>query len=227
MKQVALSGWGQSHDALASIATDAQHFSYAQYANAQDAMRELARAAHDADTLIGWSLGAQLIVRTVAAKMISPKKLVLIAPPFQFVASEALPLGMKPDLHAKFYENYKTNPQRTLTKAWELIVKDDSNEEQVRRLLEKQDKQQVLAQNWQHWLDELEDFSCIELDFSDFPETLLLHGDKDVVIGIEQSRHFAHVIAGAKLIEFPGCGHAPHWHNTSTVIGLIREHANV
>jgi pimeloyl-[acyl-carrier protein] methyl ester esterase len=227
MSMLALSGWGQPHDALAAIAPGADHFEYASYENPAAALEALTHAAQGKDTIIGWSLGGQLAVRAIATGLIAPKRLVLIAAPFQFVASNEVPLGMKPDLHARFYENYTANPERTLKKAWELIVKDDRNEAEVRGYLSKQDSGAVLMQNWKAWLDVLEDFSCAGLDMSNFPPTLLLHGNKDVVISIEQSYHFKQTIAHARLVEFPDCGHAPHWHATDKVSELIHEHNHV
>ena len=212
MKTVTLSGWGQPHDALFVLAPDALHIDYASAANVNEAIEKIAIQAYDAHCVIGWSLGAQLAVRAIAGGYISPKRLLLIAPPFQFVADREIPHGMKPDLYEKFADNYKNNPARTLKKAWELLVKDDSNEEGVRGYIAQQNPQNMLAYDWKRWLDELEAYSCKRLDFSAMPPTLIVHGDKDVVISIEQSRHFANLLPDVTLHTIPGCGHAPHWH---------------
>lgn len=227
MSMLALSGWGQPHDALNSVVPEAWHFNYASCRSADEALSALSRAGEGLGMVIGWSLGAQLALRAIAKAMLKPEKLVLIAPPYQFVANTLLPLGMKPDLHSKFYENYKSNPPRALAKAWELVVKNDIQQERVRGYIARQDKAAVLAHDWQAWLEELARFSCHSLSMDVLPPTLIVHGDKDVVIGIEQSRYFAQQLPQARLVEFSGCGHAPHWHAPERLAALIREHAHV
>jgi pimeloyl-[acyl-carrier protein] methyl ester esterase len=227
MSVVTLSGWGQPYDALENIAQSALHIPYSQYNNVGEALADIAVKAADAKTVIGWSLGAQLAVRSVALGHIKPQCLVLIAPAFQFVEKPGLPLGMKQDLHDKFHTNYVRNPERTLHKAWELIIKDDAQENTIRGYIEKQNKTSVIENHWQFWLEELERFSCDDLPFDDFPPTMLVHGEKDVVIDIAQSRHFVSKLPSAELITLPDCGHAPHWHNEDALKLLVRRRAHV
>lgn len=228
MRILSLSGWGQPHDALKNIVPDALHLDYAPCKDAEEALAVIAEAGRECDMVIGWSLGAQLALRAIAQGRIRPAKLVLIAPPYQFVENTKLPMGMKRDMHEKFYHNYKTNPERTLTKAWELIIKDDEQEDRVRAHLSQHDKQALIAHDWQLWLDELERFSCDTLPLDMIPSsTLIVHGNNDLIIGVEQSRYLKGKLPRAMLIEFLGCGHAPHWHDPDTLVSLIKEHADV
>jgi len=225
MRVVTLSGWGQPHDALAAIAPEAYHIDYAKHDNVQNALAEIAE--HKSDIVIGWSLGGQLAVRAMAARAFTPSKLVLIATPFQFVTMPDKPLGMGRDTYRKFRNNYAKTPERTLNKAWELIYHGDKNADRVRAHLEKNDKKLALEKNWLFWLDALDGYSLHGEDLNYLPPTLLLHGDKDAVVAMEQSDLFARAIPQAKTVIFAGAGHAPHWHDTELVRRHIRDFANV
>lgn len=219
-----LSGWGQPHDALKSIAPGATHIDYAGYGSVEAALAAIADAGRGHDTVIGWSLGGQLAARAIAAGSLKPKRLVLIAAPFRFVGGE---IGMGPDTYKKFCDNYARNPARTLTKAWALIHQGDTHAGYVEKQLEAQDKNAVLQQDWLRWLDEMDGFSFSAIPLTGMPETLLIHGEKDVVVTPGQSRHFAKLLPQAKLITLAGAGHAPHWHDTQAVAAAIKEFMHV
>jgi pimeloyl-ACP methyl ester carboxylesterase len=227
MRVLTLSGWGQPHDALGVLAPGATHVDYARCAGVEEALAELAEEGRGHDVVIGWSLGGQLAVRAVAAGMLRPAALVLIAAPFRFVATPQQPIGMKRDLYDKFRANYARHSERTLEKAWELVVKDDGRAEQVRAHLGKQDRLAVLEKDWLGWFDRLDGFGCEELPMEHFPSTLLIHGERDVVVNVEQSRCFAAALPQARLEILSQCGHAPHWHDSEYVQRLIEEHGHV
>jgi pimeloyl-ACP methyl ester carboxylesterase len=212
---------------LSAIAPDAHPVDYARHSSVQAALLDIAAQAAACDAIIGWSLGGQLTVRAIAAGMLKPRALVLIATPYQFVATAENPLGMKRDLYEKFRDNYQRNPERTLNKAWELILKEDANEAYVRTYLERQDKSEVLKKDWLRWLDLLDGFSFDEAHLVDFPPTLLLHGNNDVVVEPVQSQRFLKTIPRSKLIGFKDCGHAPHWHDSTSVMQAIQEFIHV
>lgn len=223
MKTVTLSGWGQPHDALTGLALGSQAIDYSHAANASEAIRMIASLAKGADRIIGWSLGGQLAARAVAEGAVAPKHLVLIATPYQFVGEGA----QGQETFRKFHGNYKANPKRTLDKAWELIHYEDSQSRFISDQMALFDKDAVLKKDWLRWLDALEHYSCDALDFSRFPRTLLVHGEKDRVVAPGQSQRFAEKIAQAKLSLWEDCGHAPHLHNAAKLQKLIHEHAHV
>lgn len=221
MRIACVSGWGQPADALAAIAPSATHVTYADQPSVTSALQAIATQARGHELLIGWSLGGQLALRAIATGLLRPKRLVLIATPFQFVQSASLPIGMPIDLFAKFKHNYAKNPQNTLKKAWELIALNDSNAQNVLNHLAKQDRDAVFAQNWGQWLQILENFSCKTLDTNDIPAPLLIHGDHDHVVYPNQAAQFKKLLPKARLEILPSCGHAPHWHNPEQVKTLI------
>ncbi len=222
MRTVSLSGWGQPADTLHEI-SPGTGLDYASSPNAYTALKQLKIQADEAECIIGWSLGGQLAVRAVAAGMLKPKALILIATPFQFVATPERKLGMPPDLFQTFRNNYSSDAVRTLGKAWASILKGDSRASAIRPKLEKQDRETLAQKPWLHWLDELNAFTCDSLHLADFPPTLLIHGNRDAVVYHEQSIAFQEAIPQAQLFTIEGCGHAPHWHNRALIIKTIRD----
>src|SRR5262249_47693514 len=97
---ICLSGWGQAHDSLEIIAPQAQHVPYKPYPS----FDAFAGTLHgiQCDMLIGWSLGGQLAARLVAAGILQPKRLVLLAAPFQFLADTHILDAMQPALYDMF-----------------------------------------------------------------------------------------------------------------------------
>jgi len=217
MKTVTLSGWGQPHDALTWLVAGSQAIDYSHASSPAEAIRMIASLARDAEAVIGWSLGGQLAARAIAQKAIAPEKLVLIATPFQFVGEGA----QGQETFKKFHGNYKANPKRTLDKAWELIHYEDSQSSFISDQLALFDKDAVLKKDWLRWLEALEHYSCDEIDFSGFPNTMLVHGAHDKVVMPEQSQRFAEKIKGAKVHVWEECGHAPHFHNAGKLQKLI------
>ncbi len=225
MRTLALSGWGQPHDALAIVAPDADHKDYAHASTVNAALETISYTSYG--YAIGWSLGGQLLVRAIASGKLKPKRLVLIGTPFQFVETSTLKLGMKRDAFEKFRENYRRNPARTMDKAHALVHNGDSRMLAVKAHMDAQDKEAVLAYDWGNWLHLLDGFSCESLDFSGFPPTLLIYGETDAVVSHSQAQYFLRAIPQSSLLSFPGCGHAPHWHDSEAVRKAIREHNDV
>jgi pimeloyl-[acyl-carrier protein] methyl ester esterase len=227
LKTATISGWGQPHDSIQLLVPNAHAIAYDHHNNVATALQDIAHAAKECELLIGWSLGGQLLVRAIAAGMVRPKKLVLIAAPFQFVARPSNIIGMPADLYQTFYANYAENPKKTMTKVWASIIKGDTHSALMRTHLEALDTTRLEEKEWLYWLGVLRDFSCYDLYLADFPPTLLIHGDKDAVVYHEQSLLFKQAIPHAKLLTLQGCGHAPHWHDSEQIKQAIRNFADV
>ena len=108
-----------------------------------------------------------------------------------------------------------------------MIALGDKNHEYVRTQLENYNQEVILEKNWLYWLDMLNGFSCKNLDFSMFPPSLLLHGAQDAVVDCRQSYEFEKSIPQAKHIIIENAGHAPHWHDMSSVRRYIEEYIYV
>ncbi len=227
MNMLTLSGWGQPHDALSVIMADAEHFDYTNYKTIEKALEGIACKAHLHDVIIGWSLGGQLAVRTILKGLIRPKKLILVAVPYQFVQTDESKIGMPRDKFEKFRSNYENNPARTLAKAWELIALNDKNSDKVRIAMGKKSKDQMLEKDWLHWLDMLDGFSFKNIDLSLLPPTLIIHGTHDNVVDFSQSYEFIKSIPQARHIIIEGAGHAPHFFDETLIQKHIMEFLNV
>lgn len=227
MRILSLAGWGQPAGSVLLPGLHATPVEYVAHGSLDEALAAIADTARNYDAVIGWSLGGQLAALAISTGLMRPEKLVLIASPFQFVKSDTLPLGMPRPQYHMFRDNYATAPKRTLNKAWELVIKDDAHEHILREKHLQHGKKEVLRQDWLRWLRELDDLTCHGLPFDHFPPSLLLHGDKDAVVYMEQSEHYANLLPQAKLVKFTGCGHAPHWHDPQKTAQAIRDFLGV
>ncbi|MDA7978402.1 MAG: alpha/beta hydrolase [Pirellulales bacterium] len=213
MRTLTLSGWGHAPDTLRLISPDAECLDYTSFRDTDEVFEQMAKRARSVDRIIAWSLGGQLAVRAIAAKIIRPRLLTLIATPYQFVETADLPLGMDRSQFAEFRERYIRDPQKTLKKAWNLVAWNDARARAVRQAMRSQDFNRVAEVDWLPWLDVLGAFSCEEIDFSGFPNTLLVHGKNDAVVHYLHSLRFADRIENATLLVWNQCGHAPHWYD--------------
>ncbi len=136
------------------------------------------------EVAIGWSLGGQMICRLISKKIINPKLLILVGTPFQFVKSAAIPAAMPKKSFDQFYHNFISNPDITLKKFSLLMNIKDKNSKELANNLDINDKN---YENLAFWLAELEKFSCFDINFDNFPKTLIFHGKKDMVVHESQS----------------------------------------
>ncbi|MGE0754021.1 MAG: alpha/beta fold hydrolase [Alphaproteobacteria bacterium] len=226
MRILTLAGWGQPPEHVYLPGLDVTPFTYAND-NLEAALEKLSKQAAQHDAIIGWSLGGQLAAMATARGMMRPQKLVMIASPFQFVHSEILPLGMPRTQFNLFRNNYLADPSRTLHKAWELVIKGDAKAGLLRQTHLAAGKDEMLVQPWHNWLHQLDDLTCHGLDFTHFPQTLLLHGRNDVVVKPNQSEHYLKHLPDAMLVVFDEAGHAPHWHDSARAQNEIQEFLHV
>lgn len=187
-----LSGWAQNYKALEPVFSESENFEiisfdYSKYNKTDDLFFALKNSAINPDIICGWSLGGQLAIRLIAEKIFDPKFLILLAPPFQFVKSPAISAAMPESAFAEFYNNFIKSPDKTLKKFSILSLMNDKNADELTSNLQITDENH---QNLIFWLDELKRFSCHEIDFSNFPSTLLIHGDGDMVVHENQAKIF-------------------------------------
>lgn len=213
-KILCFSGWGQEHNSLEFI-FDAKEFSnldvisinYSKFNGFDEFSRDFAEQNYQADFVIGWSLGGQIALRLIEKNLINPKKLILIAPPFQMVKDEKIKAAMGQDKFKEFYENFANSPDATLKKFSILTAMNDSHSKEIAKSLH------VSHENfsqWQCWLDELKNTSFFDFDFSKTPETLFFHGKGDMIVHILQSSYFQKEIKNITVKKYSNCGHAPH-----------------
>ena len=222
---LSLSGWGQIHDSLKNI-TDSlspeyqtTHLSYNKFAGNVDSLfKYVGSKKYNPEIVIGWSLGGQLSTRLVAKNILKPKLLILIAPPFQFVKTIGIKAAMGKVAFKSFQASFRKMPNKTLKTFGMLSSIVDVNAGQIYETL---DFAEENHHNWDLWLDELGRFSCEEIDFSNFPKTILFHGRADKIVHASQAELFAEKIPDIKLEMIKGCGHAPHLKNPELIKSFL------
>jgi pimeloyl-ACP methyl ester carboxylesterase len=224
-KILCLTGWGQKFDSLEEIFSDkifdpffVASFNYSKLDNVEEFFDKI--RDEKPEIIVGWSLGGQLAIRLIAKKILSPKLLVLFAPPFQMIKDERIQAGMSQKTFLEFYNNFTKAPDKTLKQFAILSAMNDRNAKEIARTLE------VSEDNFKQlkfWLEELERFSCFDIDFSNMPRTLFFQGLGDMIVHESQAGYFRERIKNMRLEFFKNCGHAPHLNDLNKVRKIIEE----
>ena len=150
------------------------------------------------ERVIGWSLGGQIACRLIADKAITTDFFFLISAPYQFVSKNNDEIGVDNFLFSCFKTGFMQDKDFGLKNLAKLM---DSKIE-----LETQENRFFLD----NWLEELENFSCSSLDFSNFPKTFYLAGNDDNVVNPSQVNYFGK-IKNFRSIALENSGHTPHY----------------
>lgn len=219
MSILTLSGWAQPADALnQALGLDAATFDFSDYASPEASFSKL--AGYSPDHVIGWSTGGYLALRAIAAGVLKPQKLTLIAAPYQFVSDAQFKGGMDPATYQLFRESYAKDPARTKLRFHALTAKGDHKMREVMSQL----GHHLDVDNtnrWLPWLDALAAGSLRDTDFSAAPPTTIIHGEADAVVPIAQGEALARQLPDARLIRWEGTGHAPHLHDKLRLLELL------
>lgn len=222
MKTLTLSGWTQPAGALAeTLDLPGLHsLDYSDYATPEASFAAL-DAYRDAERVIGWSLGGQLALRAIAAGILRPAQLVLIATPYQFVSDTHFRGGMDPVTYRQFRENYATDTARTMGRFAALMGKGDAEGKRISATLVHHPEGHAVAR-WLPWLDQLGTDSMRHLDLTRMPPTLIVHGEGDAIAPVAQGEMLAAQIPHARLVRWEGTGHAPHLRDSMRLTEQIR-----
>jgi len=221
MSSLTLSGWTQPSEALLGVEPGAAVFDYSEFASPEASFAGLAKFK-DVTNVIAWSMGGQLALRAIAAGVLAPKHLTLIATPYQFV-SDAAVKAMDPLTFEQFRENYAGNPARTKTRFHGLVAKGDREFSRVLSELSHHPMVEDTAR-WLPWLDDLGRASLKDVSFKNMPPTLIVHGTEDAIVPVAQATLLAQKIPGAQVSIWEGAAHAPHVHDLSRLRAEIAQH---
>ena len=224
MKTLTLSGWTQPADALAVALglPQALQFDYSDYAGPEESYAGLQNLA-DAEHVIGWSMGGQLAIRAIAAGVLKPKRLTLVAAPYQFVSDAGFNGGMDPITFQQFRDSYARDAARTKQRFHALIAKGDRDPRGVMGLLGYHPDVENTAR-WLPWLERLGADSLREVDMSLLPPTLIIHGENDAITPIAQSVALAEKLPQAVVDRWEETGHAPHLRDRLRLLGRMEQH---
>ncbi len=229
-KILCLTGWGQKFDSLENIFNEPffAPFSvvscdYLKLSNFAEVIAADEIVKNDADIVVGWSLGGQLAVRLIEKKILTPKLLVLIAPPFQMLKDANIQAGMSIEVYNQFYQNFVQAPDATLKQFVILTAMNDKNAKEIAKTID------INKENFaqlKFWLEELKRFSCFNVDFSNMPKTLYFHGAGDMIVHVSQAEYFKKNIKNFDIEILKNCGHAPHLSDIELVRKKIRDAVN-
>ncbi|MES2960978.1 MAG: alpha/beta fold hydrolase [Pseudomonadota bacterium] len=195
-------------------------FDYFAFDNVEKLFAEIATQKLNPEILIGWSLGGQLAVRLIEKKILTPKLLILIAPPFQMLKDSRIHAGMSQNAFDEFYGNFVKAPTQTLKQFSILTAMNDRSAKEIAKTLDINDKN---FEQLKFWLEELSRFSCFDVDFSNMPRTLFFQGAGDMIVHASQAEYFKERIKNFRLEIFNNCGHAPHLSDVEKLRKIIAE----
>ena len=228
-KILCISGWGQKFDSLEFIFNDqtfdpffVSSLDYSGFGEVGEFFEFVRSELQNSqpEIVVGWSLGGQLALRLIEKKILTPKLLILIAPPFQLVKDARIQAGMAPATFKKFRDDFANAPDKTLKQFAILTAMNDRNASDIARNLDVNDKN--FAQ-LVYWLDELARFSCFDIDFSGMPQTLYFHGAGDMIVHVSQAQYFKERIENFHQEIFLQCGHAPQLSDVAHLRKIIAE----
>ena len=229
-KILCLSGWGQKFDSLESIfdpiffaQNSVTSFDYSQFDDVEKFYAAIKSQNLNPEILIGWSLGGQLAIRLIEKKILQPKLLILLAPPFQMIKDSRIQAGMAKHTFDEFYKNFAAAPTQTLKQFSILTAMNDKNASDIARTLDVNDKN---FEQLKFWLKELERFSCFDVNFENMPRTLFFQGAGDMIVHESQAKYFYDRIKNFRLEIFKNCGHAPHLSDLEKLRKIINQETN-
>jgi pimeloyl-[acyl-carrier protein] methyl ester esterase len=222
------SGWAQNYNALEPLFHNKNcnlfSFNYSAFSSYKNFLNNVIFANKTPHILIGWSLGGQIALKLIAEKILQPKYLVLLAPPFQMIKNANISAGMSLEVAKNFSHNFATTPLETLKQFSILNSLHDGNST---KMLKNLNISLDNHQNWFSWLYELYSFSCFNLDFSNIPSTLYFHGENDAIVNIAQAQYFQNKIKNLHFYKMANCGHAPHLNNPAFLIKIMSQHCEI
>jgi pimeloyl-[acyl-carrier protein] methyl ester esterase len=226
-KILCLSGWGQKFDSLESIfdpiffaKNQVNSFNFSKFNSSESFFSEIEQQKLNPEILVGWSLGGQLAIRLIEKEILKPKLLILLSPPFQMVKDARIRSGMAKKTFAEFYNNFTSAPSKTLKQFSILTAMNDLNASKIAKTLD------VNNDNFEQltfWLEELERFSCFDVNFENMPRTLFIQGAGDMIVHESQAEYFKERIKNFRLEIFKNCGHAPHLSDVEKLREIISE----
>lgn len=194
-----LTGFGQSDKQFLDLfdskfTGDNISMEYHKYKNYEDLSKTVIKKHYKG--IVGWSLGGQIACRLLADRLITADHLLLISTPFKFTGEYGLSDLVFNSFKLQLMQDFDTALNSLLINKIDSSVKLEPNE----------DKSNLLS-----WLDELENFDCSSLDFSNFPTTIYLAGENDNIVSPKQIDLFRNKIKDFADIIIKNCGHAPHY----------------
>ncbi len=181
----------------------------------------------DCDMTIAVGIGGCVAANLIAKGLLNTKMLVIISGVFQLVKDKRLDIGYDLSEYCPTEDALKGNISLNnhYTKLASKIANKEDEETSGSHNTNNNTERLFYAEHVKNKLDDLfhdyTDISCADIDFSNFPSTLIIHGDEGGVINTKHAKKFHEKIKGSKLVIMEGCGHMPHIHHPTKVAELI------
>ncbi len=219
MTIVGISGWLQPADALNGIMPGIKPFRY-DHLDKRQCMQGLAEL--NPEVVIAWSLGGVLAVQALMHPQYRPRKLILIAAPFQFLASQDFPDGMLLEDYEAFRRDYIDNPKSAARRLQLLSNYGLAEDTPLCPLADNAEETKL----WLPWLEHLAATNFSRSKYAHQPEVLLVQGGKDAICAPGQSKHWARIFPWAQVLMLPRSAHAPHMQDTVMLRRTVAEFLN-
>lgn len=226
MRLLTLTGWAQASDALQDIAPEAQALEYLAY-DGEDAFWS-AHSGIECEAAIGWSLGGLVLARGIAEQKLRAQKIILLAAPFRFLQSKSYPSGTSQEQWQEVTRAFKKNPTEMLTRFDSIVLHGDAHYKSLREHTPARsalgDEEHARLGEWLRYLGRE---SAEHLAFENFPSTLIIHGEEDAVVPLDQATYWQRALPKSDIIVVPGCSHAPQWHSPEAIREVIETFVRV
>lgn len=170
----------------------------------------------NAPVAIGWSLGGMLLVKAVDEGIIRPQHLILIGTPFQFVADSIIACATPKSEFEKFARDWKNQANSIQEKFLYLISYSSGKQREISKLL----AGHIDNNPHPYWLSVLENYSCAHVNFSTFPNGVIVHGKGDRLVDKRQANLWITHGWEVKIWPTEG-GHAPFLENPNLLHEII------
>jgi hypothetical protein len=208
-KILLINGFGQKPNSLENSlreklfcnGEDLETLDYSKYENFESLKKNFKLCHYD--IVVAWSLGGQIAIRLIEARLLKTKLLCLYATPAKFVGGK---FGMSKEKFEEFKTKFELAPVQTLEYLATLIAKGHKNEAKILAKLELATENFA---NLRNWLIELEKFDLQDYKLDNFPKTIYKIGLNDAVVNCNQREEFFARIKNCKIYTHD-CGHAVH-----------------
>jgi pimeloyl-[acyl-carrier protein] methyl ester esterase len=157
--------------------------------------------------LVGWSLGGMLLVEALSQKPVTPAGLVLVATPASFCERPDHPHGQPRAVVRALRRTVRQDPRRGLLDfADRCLAPGEGNfREEILEDFQPQENCPDLAAGLDYLIN-----TDLRPQFSRVPAgALIVQGDQDTIVPMEQSEVLHHSLKDASLVRIPGTGHIP------------------
>lgn len=209
MKILTFTGWGQQELPI----PQSHSFSFLSKPDIEAAWKHYTGSTQP-DIIIAWSLGGAVAVTLLQEEKLKTQQLILLATPFQFIDSPK-----KQQAINELKKNYQQDPRKTLKRFQQQITFGDSKTREVRSKLVTAADTTYL----ENWLPELEHVNFTNKALDKIPNTLIIQGNKDIVVNKEQAEKWSKSLPNCTICTLPEAGHAPHLHHPESIESVIKK----